>query len=100
MILLKESILIHLTRKTLKQWQLPEHLTVFTSIIRAQYFSLDTKGSSFIESLIRYGNNAKTVKNSSQQSLFGDTGGFDMVKPEPSYAPTGQNLKSSTGKKR
>src|SRR5664280_2833615 len=57
------------------------------NITRAQYFSLDTKGSSFIESLIRYGNNAKTVKNSSQQSLFGETGGFDMIKPEPSSCP-------------
>jgi len=59
----------------------------FSSISRAQYFSLDTKGSSYIESLIRYGNNAKSVKNSSQQSLFGETGGFDMVKPEPSFCP-------------
>ncbi|MBE3085108.1 MAG: DNA polymerase III subunit alpha, partial [Bacteroidetes bacterium] len=59
----------------------------FPSIIRAQYFSLDTRGSSYIESLIRYGNNAKTIKNSSQQSLFGDTGGFDMVKPEPAPCP-------------
>ena len=59
----------------------------FKETIRAQYFSLDTKGSSYIESLIRYGNNAKTVKNSSQQSLFGDTGGFDMVKPEPAACP-------------
>ncbi len=56
-------------------------------IIRAQYFSVDTKGSSFIESLIRYGNNAKNVKNSSQQSLFGETGGFDMLKPEPTECP-------------
>jgi len=55
----------------------------FPGIIRAQYFSLDTKGSSFIESIIRYGNNAKSVKNSSQQSLFGETGGFDLIKPEP-----------------
>jgi len=59
----------------------------FPEIIRAQYFSLDTKGSSFIESLIRYGNNAKSVKTSNQQSLFGETGGFDMIKPEPATSP-------------
>jgi DNA polymerase-3 subunit alpha len=59
----------------------------FPGCTRAQYFSLDTKGSSFIESLIRYGNNAKTVKTSNQQSLFGDTGGFDMIKPEPALCP-------------
>jgi DNA polymerase III subunit alpha len=59
----------------------------FTNIIRAQYFSLDTKGSSFIESLIRYGNNAKVVRQSSQRSLFGETGGFDIIKPEPAPCP-------------
>lgn len=52
-------------------------------ITRAQYFSADGKGSSFLESLIRYGSNVKTIRNSSQQSLFGETGGFEMVKPEP-----------------
>jgi len=50
---------------------------------RAQYFAADGKGSSFLESLIRYGTNVKNIKNSSQQSLFGDTGGFEMVRPEP-----------------
>lgn len=62
-------------------------LDCFPGIIRAQYFSLDTRGSSFVESLIRYGNNAKTVKSSSQQTLFGATGGFDMIKPEPTPCP-------------
>jgi len=59
----------------------------FPEITRAQYFSLDTKGSSFIESLIRYGNNAKNVKATSQQSLFGEVGGFDIVKPEITSCP-------------
>jgi DNA polymerase-3 subunit alpha len=27
------------------------------------------------------------VRSSAQNSLFGDTGGFDMVKPEPAYCP-------------
>ncbi len=76
-----------LNKKNLEAMAVAGAFDCFRSIIRAQYFSLDTKGSSFIESLIRYGNNAKTVKNSSQQSLFGETGGFDMVKPEPSHCP-------------
>jgi DNA polymerase-3 subunit alpha len=59
----------------------------FGTITRAQYFALDTRGSSFIESLIRYGNNAKTIKQSSRQTLFGESGGFDLVKPEPSVCP-------------
>jgi DNA polymerase III subunit alpha len=56
-------------------------------ILRAQYFAVDTKGSSFIESLIRYGNNAKTSRNNNQQSLFGAIGGFEMIKPEPAPSP-------------
>ncbi len=57
------------------------------TITRAQYFALETRGSSFIESLIRYGNNSKTIKQSSSQTLFGDSGGFDLIKPEPSACP-------------
>ncbi|HUW91987.1 MAG TPA: DNA polymerase III subunit alpha, partial [Bacteroidales bacterium] len=59
---------------------------------RAQYFSADGKGSSFLESLIRYGTNVKTLRNSSMQSLFGDNGGFDVVKPEPAPCPDWSKL--------
>jgi DNA polymerase-3 subunit alpha len=76
-----------LNKKNLEAMAVAGAFDCFDNIIRAQYFSLDTKGSSFIESLIRYGNNAKNVKNSSQQSLFGETGGFDMIKPEPTSCP-------------
>ena len=76
-----------LNKKNLEAMAVAGAFDCFQDIIRAQYFSLDTKGSSFIESLIRYGNNAKTVKNSSQQSLFGESGGFDMIKPEPAPCP-------------
>jgi DNA polymerase III subunit alpha len=76
-----------LNKKILEAMAVAGAFDCFPDLIRAQYFSLDTKGSSFIESLIRYGNNAKTVKNSSQQSLFGESGGFDMIKPEPTTCP-------------
>jgi DNA polymerase-3 subunit alpha len=76
-----------LNKKNLEAMAVAGTFDCFPETIRAQYFSLDTKGSSFIESLIRYGNNAKNVKNSNQQSLFGETGGFDMIKPEPSRCP-------------
>jgi DNA polymerase-3 subunit alpha len=52
-------------------------------ISRAQYFSADSKGSSFLESLIRYGSSVKNLRNSSQQSLFGEAAGFELVRPEP-----------------
>ena len=76
-----------LNKKNLEAMAVAGAFDCFPTIIRAQYFSLDTRGSSFIESLIRYGNNAKTVRSSSQHSLFGETGGFDMIKPEPTPCP-------------
>jgi DNA polymerase-3 subunit alpha len=76
-----------LNKKNLEAMAVAGAFDCFPDISRAQYFSLDSRGSSFIESLVRYGNNAKAVRNSSQQTLFGDTGGFDIIKPEPSQCP-------------
>lgn len=76
-----------LNKKNLEAMAVAGAFDCFEGITRAQYFALDTKGSSFIESLIRYGNTSKSYKNTSQQSLFGDTGGFEMVKPEPAQCP-------------
>ena len=76
-----------LNKKNLEAMAVSGAFDCFSDISRAQYFALDTKGISYIESLIRYGNNAKAVKNSTQQSLFGETGGFEMVRPEPTPCP-------------
>jgi|WetSurSiteA1Bulk_404760.scaffolds.fasta_scaffold01630_4 DNA polymerase III subunit alpha len=76
-----------LNKKNLEAMAVAGAFDCFHDISRAQYFSTDTKGTSFIESLIRYGNNAKSVRNSSQQTLFGGSGGFDIIKPEASPCP-------------
>ncbi len=76
-----------LNKKNLEAMAVSGAFDCFSDISRAQYFALDTKGISYIESLIRYGNNAKAVRNSTQQSLFGETGGFEMVRPEPTRCP-------------
>ena len=76
-----------LNKKNLEAMAVAGAFDCFQNISRAQYFSLDTKGSSFIESLIRYGNNSKSIKTSSQQSLFGESGGFDMIKPDAVNCP-------------
>lgn len=76
-----------LNKKNLEAMAVAGAFDCFPEISRAQYFSIDTKGVSFIENLIRYGNNWKTVRNSSQQSLFGGFGGFDINKPEPIQCP-------------
>ena len=55
----------------------------FPEITREQYFSTDNKGISYIENLCRYGSSAKTIIQSSSNTLFGDIGGFELVKPTP-----------------
>ena len=76
-----------LNKKNLEAMALAGAFDCFREISRAQYFSIDNRGISFIENLIRYGNNVKAVKNSSQQTLFGGSGGFDILKPEPTVCP-------------
>jgi DNA polymerase III subunit alpha len=76
-----------LNKKNLEAMAVAGAFDRFPGISRAQYFSVDTRGTSFVESLIRYGNTWKSLKNSSQQSLFGGIGGFDILKPEPVQCP-------------
>jgi len=76
-----------LNKKNLEAMAVAGAFDCFSDISRAQYFSIDTRGISFIEYLIRYGNNVKAVRNSSQQTLFGGSGGFDIIKPEPVQCP-------------
>lgn len=76
-----------LNKKNLEAMAVAGAFDCFENVSRAQYFAPDTRGSSFIESLIRYGNNAKTIKQASSHSLFGEAGGFDLIKPEPVTCP-------------
>jgi DNA polymerase III subunit alpha len=76
-----------LNKKNLEAMAVAGAFDCFKNISRAQYFAPDTHGASFIESLLRYGNNAKSIKQASSNSLFGETGGFDLVKPEPMVCP-------------
>jgi DNA polymerase-3 subunit alpha len=76
-----------LNKKNLEAMAVAGTFDCFKDITRAQYFATDIRGTSFIENLIRYGNNAKAVRNSSQQTLFGGSGGFDIIKPEAVSCP-------------
>lgn len=53
----------------------------FTDTHRAQYFTVDTDGMSFLEKVSRYGAKYQENENSSQVSLFGDSS--DVQIPEP-----------------
>jgi DNA polymerase-3 subunit alpha len=76
-----------LNKKNLEAMAVAGAFDCFKDIKREQYFSIDSRGSSFVENLIRYGSNVKTVKNSNQQTLFGEGAGFNMIRPEPASCP-------------
>lgn len=76
-----------LNKKNLEAMAVAGAFDCFTDISRPQYFAIDNRGISFIENLIRYGNNVKSFRNSSQQTLFGETGGFNIIRPEAISCP-------------
>ncbi len=53
----------------------------FSDTLRSQYFSLDEKGTTFIEKAIRFGNKYQESKNSSQVSLFGEASEVQFDEP-------------------
>ncbi|MDI3528092.1 MAG: polymerase subunit alpha [Tenuifilum sp.] len=53
---------------------------------RSLFFAPDSKGSTYLEILMRYGIKIQDEKNSSQQSLFGEMAGFEIPKPVPPKA--------------
>lgn len=62
---------------------------------RCQFFAQDNKGSSFIESLIRYGSLVQTERAQKQNSLFGDMmSGVMVQKPEIPTAETWGKLET------
>ena len=50
-------------------------------IKRESYFATNTKGDTFIETLLRYGQVYQTEQSSMQNSLFGDMGGVEITTP-------------------
>jgi DNA polymerase III subunit alpha len=76
-----------LNKKSLEAMAIAGVFDGFTGTNRALFFAPDSKGMSFIENLIRFGNNVKNMKNTTQQSLFGEAAGFEIVRPEPTACP-------------
>ena len=50
-------------------------------IRREQYFGLNAKGDTFVETLLRYGQVYQSEQSSMQNSLFGDMGGVEITTP-------------------
>lgn len=54
----------------------------FRDTHRAQYFSLDEKGTTFLERAMRYGSKHQENQNSAQVSLFGEASNIQFPEPE------------------
>ena len=54
----------------------------FTELKREQYFAVNSKGETFIETLVRYGNKYQDDKNAAVNSLFGGDNVIDIATPE------------------
>ena len=75
-----------LNKKSLEAMALAGAFDCFEGLKRSQFFSENQKGEIFLENLIRYGNRVSSEKGTGQQSLFGDSGGFEVVRPVPPEA--------------
>jgi DNA polymerase-3 subunit alpha len=75
-------------KKCLDSLVLGGALDSFGGINRAQYFELtDERSETFIESLLKYGANYQTQKESNQMSLFGDAMTSYIDTPKPPVVP-------------
>ncbi|WP_165041200.1 DNA polymerase III subunit alpha [Dysgonomonas sp. ZJ709] len=54
----------------------------FPEIDREQFFGVNTKGETFIDQLVRYGNKYQADKDQANNSLFGDDTFFEIARPE------------------
>lgn len=70
-----------LNKKNLEAMALGGAFDHFEGMNRAQFFAENDKGESFIETLIKYGNRVKNDSETTQQSLFGEAEGFEIVRP-------------------
>ncbi|MCC8089744.1 MAG: DNA polymerase III subunit alpha [Rikenellaceae bacterium] len=71
-------------KKTIENLVLAGAFDSITDNTRCSFFAADSKGTVFLETLIRYGSRMQKESNNSQQSLFGgDTASNDIQKPIP-----------------
>ncbi len=73
--------LFAVNKKNLEALTIAGAFDSFKEISREQYFAGNGKSTTFIEDLIKYGNKVHHEKNTSQQSLFGDSSNFEYTKP-------------------
>ena len=69
-------------RKNIENLALAGGFDNFTELKREQYFAVNSKGETFIETLVRYGNKYQTDKAAAVNSLFGGDNVIDIATPE------------------
>ena len=69
-------------KKNLENLALGGGFDSFAELKREQYFAVNTKGETFIESLVRYGNKYQLDKAAAVNSLFGGENVVDIATPE------------------
>lgn len=72
-----------MSRKNLEGLASAGAFDCFPEINRAQYFQPVGSEASFFDALVKYGSRLKSEKQSTQQSLFGDTHDEDILRPLP-----------------
>lgn len=70
-----------LNKKSLEAMAHAGAFDLFKGMNRARFFAENEKGESFIETMIKYGNRVKNDSGTTQQSLFGEAEGFEIVRP-------------------
>lgn len=80
-------------RKTLESLVLAGGMDCFSNIKREQYFAPNSKGETFMEILVRYGNRYQTDKNIMSNSLFGgEISDIEISLPEVPQAESWSDL--------
>ncbi|MDH6353841.1 DNA polymerase-3 subunit alpha [Dysgonomonas sp. PH5-45] len=69
-------------KKNIESLALAGAFDEFQEIKREQFFATNTKGETFIDQLIRYGNRYQNDKSLAVNSLFGDDVSFEIARPE------------------
>lgn len=79
-------------KRNLEALALAGAFDAFDEIYREQFFAVNTKGETFLDSLVKYGGKYQTDKNLAQNSLFGGDESFDIATPEIPFADKWSDL--------
>jgi len=86
-------------KKSIESMALAGSFEAFSQISREQFVAANSKGESFLDILIRYGNKVQIDKASITNSLFGGDNTVHVAKPEPPQVPSWPDLVRLTKEK-